>query len=65
MSDKKETPYRKLKNKIARLERDLMLVCNNPESVSSQVIISEWKLKKSIEDSVMYGSPNTIKNEQQ
>lgn len=54
------TPYRKLKDKVARLERDLDIVVNEPYSVSAITITMEWKLKRRTENAIMSGNPTEI-----
>lgn len=52
----KKKKYKKLKNKVAKLERDLMIVCIHPTSVSAMVIIQQWKLGGNIENALMAGT---------
>lgn len=55
--EKRKQRVSDLKNKISQLERDLMVVCNYPDSVSGIQIKLNWKLLHDIEKQVMAGSP--------
>lgn len=53
---RKKLKKKELQELVAKLERDLMIVCTEPESVSATIIKADWRFKRQLEDAVMYGS---------